>query len=125
MGRNRVKGSATFAPGQHSCGRINGRATDSATDSAIENRESAMTTVMWSNGELVDAQAVVVTGLDRGLVLRYGGFETLAVENGVPFALTRLLRRLRIAAGTLGLPMPAQDDSRSRIEAAMAQGTPE
>src|SRR5690625_492735 len=80
MGRNRVKGSATFAPGQHSCGRINGRATDSATDSAIENRESAMTTVMWANGELVDAQAPVVTGLDRGLLLGYGVFETLAVE---------------------------------------------
>src|SRR5690625_6841726 len=79
MGRNRVKGSATFAPGQHSCGR--------AKDSANDNRESAMTTVMWANGEIVDAQAPVVTGLDRGLLLGYGVFETIAVDIGEHFAI--------------------------------------
>src|SRR5690625_825258 len=117
MGRNRVKGSATFAPGQHSSGCANSRAKDSAND----NRESAMTTVMWANGELVDAQAPVVTGLDRGLLLGYGVFETLAVENGVPFALTRHLRRLETSARTIGLALPSQEDIRTGLDAALAQ----
>src|SRR5690625_5939674 len=117
MGRNRVKGSATFAPGQHSSGCANSRAKDSAND----NRESAMTTVMWANGELVDAQAPVVTGLDRGLLLGYGVFETLAVENGVPFALTRHLRRLEISARTIGLTLPPQEDIRTWLDVDLAQ----
>lgn len=80
-----------------------------------------MTTVMWANGELVDAQAPVVTGLDRGLLLGYGVFETLAVENGVPFALTRHLRRLETSARTIGLALPPQEDIRTGLDAALAQ----
>src|SRR5690625_5716576 len=80
-----------------------------------------MTTVLWVNGQLVDPNEPAVSGLDRGLLLGYGVFETLAVENGVPFALTRHLRRLETSARTIGLALPSQEDIRTGLDAALAQ----
>src|SRR5690625_6279731 len=82
-----------------------------------------MTTVLWVDGQLVDPSEPAVSGLDRGLLLGYGVFETLAVENGVPFALTRHLRRLEISARTIGLTLPPPEDIRTGLDAALAQRT--
>ncbi|HEU5033611.1 MAG TPA: aminotransferase class IV [Mycobacteriales bacterium] len=66
---------------------------------------------LWVNGELVADDAPVVRADDHGLVVGDGVFETCAVRDGVPFALTRHLRRLRASAAGLGLPV---DEERIR-----------
>jgi branched-chain amino acid aminotransferase len=58
---------------------------------------------LWVNGRLVDETAPVVRADDHGLVVGDGVFETCAVHDGVPFALTRHLRRLRESAAGLGI----------------------
>lgn len=80
-----------------------------------------MTTVLWVNGQLVDPNEPAVSGLDRGLLLGYGVFETLAVENGVPFALTRHLRRLESSARKIKLKLPALEDIRAGLDAALGE----
>lgn len=71
-------------------------------------RERAVTTVLWVNGSFLDPHAPAVSGLDRGLLLGYGVFETLVVESGVAFALTRHLRRLESSARIIDLDLPSE-----------------
>ncbi len=56
-----------------------------------------------SGGELMAATQARVSVLDHGFTVGDGVFETLKVVDGVPFALTRHLRRLRTSATGLGL----------------------
>jgi branched-chain amino acid aminotransferase len=58
---------------------------------------------LWVNGRLVDETAPVVRADDHGLVVGDGVFETCEVHDGVPFALTRHLRRLGDSAAGLGI----------------------
>jgi branched-chain amino acid aminotransferase len=58
---------------------------------------------LWVNDGLVADDAAVVRADDHGLVVGDGVFETCEVSDGVPFALTRHLRRLRASAEGLGL----------------------
>jgi branched-chain amino acid aminotransferase len=58
---------------------------------------------LWVDGRLVPDDAPVVRADDHGLVVGDGVFETCKVVDGVPFALTRHLRRLRASAEGLGL----------------------
>ena len=58
---------------------------------------------LWADGRLVDPTSPVVRADDHGLVVGDGVFETCEVRDGVPFALTRHLRRLRDSASGLGL----------------------
>ncbi len=54
----------------------------------------------WLNGTIAPAAATMVSVTDHGLTVGDGVFETMKVVDGVPFALTRHLRRLgRSAAG--------------------------
>jgi branched-chain amino acid aminotransferase len=55
------------------------------------------------NGALVAEDAPVVRADDHGLVVGDGVFETCAVIDGAPFALTRHVRRLHESAAGLGL----------------------
>lgn len=55
-------------------------------------------------GELLDDSARPISHLDRGFLVGEGVFETLVVNSGVPFALTRHLQRLERSAQILGLP---------------------
>lgn len=57
-------------------------------------------------GGLVGADEALVSVLDHGFTVADGVFETLKVVRGVPFALTRHLRRLAGSAAGLGLPEP-------------------
>lgn len=67
----------------------------------------------WVGDGLVDADGASVSILDHGLTVGDGVFETLKVARGVPFAMSRHLRRLAASARALGLPVPDLDSIRS------------
>ena len=58
------------------------------------------------NGEIVAAGVAAVSPVDHAIIVGDGVFETLKVVDGVPFALTRHLGRLKRSADGLGLPGP-------------------
>lgn len=58
-----------------------------------------------------------ISVLDRGLTVGDGVFETLKVLNGVPFALTRHLNRLRASAEALGIALPQDIAMREAVGA--------
>lgn len=60
----------------------------------------------WINGVMVEPEEALVSAFDHGLTVGDGVFETAKVIDGVPFALTRHLRRLALSARGLGLPEP-------------------
>ncbi len=62
--------------------------------------------VVWLNGALYPDDEAKISVFDHGLVVGDGVFETIKVSQGVPFALTRHLDRLRRSAAGLGLPEP-------------------
>lgn len=64
---------------------------------------------VFLNGRLVPAGRAVVSVFDRGLLYGDGLFETLRAYRGVVFAFDRHLRRLRLSAATLGIPVPEFD----------------
>jgi branched-chain amino acid aminotransferase len=74
---------------------------------------------LWVNGSIVPDDATVIRADDHGLVVGDGVFETMSVEDGVPFALTRHLNRLHRSAAGLGIDV---DDSaiRAGIDAVLA-----
>src|SRR4051794_12516795 len=74
--------------------------------------------MLWVNGSVVPEDQPVVLAHDHGLVVGDGVFETCEVNDGVVFALTRHLRRLRDSAHGLGLEV---DDRliRSGVEAVL------
>lgn len=59
---------------------------------------------VWVDGVLVDADTPAVSAVDHGVTVGDGAFETAKVEDGVPFAVTRHLRRLDRTMAGLGLP---------------------
>lgn len=65
-------------------------------------------TAIWTEGRLVAPHDKALSALDHGLTVGDGVFETLAVFDGRPFALTRHLRRLERSATGLGLAAPDQ-----------------
>ena len=65
------------------------------------------------NGDLVPDSEARISVFDHGLVVGDGVFETLKVRRGVPFALTRHLRRLAASAAGIGLPAPDLDAIRA------------
>lgn len=72
---------------------------------------------VWVNGELVDEADATVSVFDHGVTVGDGVFESTRVTAGVPFALTRHLRRLAGSARGLGLPEPED----GRLRGAVAQ----
>ncbi len=78
----------------------------------------------WVDGRLVDSAEAVVSAFDHGLTVGDGVFETLKVVDGVPFALTRHLRRLAASAQRLGLPTPADDVVRRAVVEVLAANEP-
>ena len=58
------------------------------------------------NGDVLPDDDARVSVFDHGLVVGDGVFETIKVADGVPFAMTRHLVRLRRSALGLGLPEP-------------------
>ena len=60
----------------------------------------------WVDGEIVAPGVAAVSPVDHAIIVGDGVFETLKVVDGVPFALTRHLGRLKRSADGLGLPEP-------------------
>jgi branched-chain amino acid aminotransferase len=73
----------------------------------------------WIDGALVALEDARVSVLDHGLVVGDGVFETMRVYDGVPFAWTRHIARLRNSAEGLGLALPDLDRLREAAAAVL------
>ncbi len=62
-----------------------------------------MSAVVWVDGTLYPPDQPVLTAINHGLTVGDGVFETLAVKNGDPFALTRHLGRLQYSLDRMGM----------------------
>lgn len=83
-----------------------------------------MTTVVWVDGQVLDAEAARVPALDHGLTVGDGAFETCKVLDGQAFALTRHLRRLTRSLDILGITGPGEDAVRAAVEQTLAVAGP-
>lgn len=75
----------------------------------------AEVSAVWLNGDLVPQDLARVSIADHGYTVGDGLFETLAVRDGQPFALTRHLRRLVSSASALGLTCPSAEELRHAV----------
>ena len=75
---------------------------------------------VWVDGVLVDAGAPAVSAVDHGVTVGDGAFETAKIDGGVPFAVTRHLRRLDRTMAGLGLPPADHDRIREGVDAVLA-----
>jgi branched-chain amino acid aminotransferase len=73
--------------------------------------------LVWVNGELAPARSATVGVADHGLVVGDAAFETLQIIRGVPFAMTRHIRRLYTTLAALAVVAPGEETLRD----AMAQ----
>jgi branched-chain amino acid aminotransferase len=72
---------------------------------------------IWLNGRLYDdPQQATVAGIDHGLVVGHGVFETLKVTERGAFAVRRHLNRLSRSAAALHLPAPDHEQIHEAIE---------
>ena len=74
---------------------------------------------VWVDGTLVGADTPAVSAVDHGVTVGDGAFETAKIDRGVPFAVTRHLRRLDRTIAGLGLPAADHDRIREGIEAVL------
>lgn len=81
-----------------------------------------MSAIVWSGGSLRAPGEPVISATDKGLLVGDGVFETLAVRDGHPFALSRHMARLRYSAGRMGLAEPDDKLIRTGIDAVMEEG---
>ncbi len=76
---------------------------------------------VWANGQLLDGpETPVISVLDHGMIVGDGVFETIAVTDDEPFALTRHLDRLVRSAEGLGIGRPDVSAVREGIAATVA-----
>lgn len=76
--------------------------------------------LVWAGGRVQGADEATVPALDHGLTVGDGVFETCKVTAGVPFALTRHLRRLARSAAGLGLGLPDEATVRDAVAELLA-----
>ena len=74
----------------------------------------------WVDGGIVTAGTAAVSPVDHAVIVGDGVFETLKVVDGVPFALTRHLERLKRSADGLGLPEPDDEVVRAAVAETLA-----
>lgn len=74
----------------------------------------------WLGDRLVDANDPAIAIDDHGVTTGDGCFETMKVVQGVPFALTRHLRRLRRSCAGLGIAAPDDALVRQAVDAVVA-----
>ena len=75
---------------------------------------------VWVDGVLVGAGTPAVSAVDHGVTVGDGAIETAKIDAGVPFAVTRHLRRLDRTMAGLGLPPVDHDRLREGIDAVLA-----
>jgi len=71
--------------------------------------------LVWINGELKPLAQASVSVADHGLVVGDAAFETLQIVQGVPFAITRHIRRLHRTLAALGIGPPDDDVLRGAL----------
>ncbi|MFV0633548.1 aminotransferase class IV [Demequina sp.] len=76
-----------------------------------------MNAVVWAGGTLRDPGEPVIVATDHGFTVGDGVFETLGIDGGVPFALSRHLARLAYSASRMGIAVP----DRTTIEGAIRE----
>lgn len=76
--------------------------------------------VVWADGRLRAPGEPLLSGVDHGVTVGDGVFETCGVIRGQAFALTRHLARLARSARGLGLDEPDLDAIRSGVDAVLA-----
>ncbi|NCT90914.1 aminotransferase IV [Cellulomonas sp. APG4] len=86
----------------------------------MQHDDAQVRTVVWTRDGLVDATVPALAPLDHGLTVGDGVFETCGVVDGVPFALTRHLRRLARSARGLGLAEPDEALVRAGVDEVLA-----
>lgn len=74
---------------------------------------------VWVDGAVVDADTPAVSAVDHGVTVGDGAFETAKIDAGVPFAVSRHLRRLDRSMAGLGLPTADHDRIRDGIRAVL------
>lgn len=79
---------------------------------------------VWVDGALVDPEAPALSALDHGVTVGDGAFETCKVVSGLPFALSRHLRRLDTSLAGLGLPPFDRPHVLAGVDAVLAAGGP-
>ena len=80
-----------------------------------------MTTAkVWVGDRLLDAADATVSFDDHGVTVGDGVFETIKLSDGIPFTLTRHLRRLAGSAARMGIPMPGEDRLAEAVAAVCA-----
>jgi branched-chain amino acid aminotransferase len=84
-----------------------------------------MGVVIWSNGRLHGPDDLLLSGVDHGITVGDGVFETCAIYDGTAFALSRHLRRLRRSALGIGLAEPDEDAVREGVAAVLAAAGPD
>lgn len=80
-----------------------------------------MNVPVWIDGKLVRAEQAAVSVFDHGLLVGDGVFETVKSVNGLPFALTRHLERLRLSARRMELPEPDVEAIAAGVRACLAE----
>ena len=75
----------------------------------------------WVNGSLVDPLEASVSAVDHAIVVGDGVFETLKVAKGIPFAVSRHIKRLSFSSQGLGIPLPNEGLVRRAIEEVLAK----
>jgi branched-chain amino acid aminotransferase len=80
--------------------------------------------VVWIDGALVGADEARVSPFDHGMVVGDGAFETMKVVDGLPFALSRHLRRLNRSLAGLGVTPPDEDALRTGVHDVVAANQP-
>lgn len=68
-----------------------------------------MAAIVNVNGRIVDSDHAFVSVFDHGFLYGEGVYETLRTYNGQPFLFDRHMRRLRMSAAMLALPVPVED----------------
>ena len=77
---------------------------------------------VWLNGRLVDGDEARLPIDDHGLVVGDGAFETLKTTGGLPFAVTRHLRRLGRTLEALAIDVPDFEMLRAAIDETVTAG---
>ncbi|MBR7742411.1 aminotransferase class IV family protein [Phycicoccus sp. BSK3Z-2] len=75
---------------------------------------------VWVDGETVSPDAPALSAIDHGVTVGDGGFETLQVRDGRPFAMRRHLARMDRTMAGLGLPRADHDRIRAGVEAVLS-----
>jgi branched-chain amino acid aminotransferase len=75
---------------------------------------------VWLNGRVLADEDARLSVRDHGLTVGDGIFETMKVQDGVPFALSRHLARLHTSGQRLGLDVPSDATLRAAVSDLLA-----